>query len=310
MTIEAFRWLGAHVWRVTGRADENRRALLDGATGLRIAAFHGTPPATLDLLKRVVETWREDRPVATPAEVDEIVSGNWSAGTTDRLLLTFDDSLATNWDAAVWLARAGIRATFFVIPSLLDRTVLQFARYHADRGVRVMPPVPEGAARGLSRTQVREILAMGHRVAAHNNAHRDLGRLDRARDLHYEIDEAMDAVAELTGTACRDFAVGYGQPENLSAAAAAYLQQRCPNVYMSHRGLNVPGLTPRFLLRHSQMPGQTLAFTRVCLDGGGDHRVADRVREMARRVGLLPAYRGIPLSRRDAPPSDERYGGT
>lgn len=284
----ALRGLAALLWRASARGERNRRDLYGGAVGLRIVAFHGTGARSLEHLKAVVEGWRARRPVAAPSEVDDLLAGRWSGGGADRLLVTFDDGLATNHAAAAWLARAGVRAVFFVVPSLVDRTVAEFVRYHAERGVDACAPVPNGDARGLSTAEVRELLSMGHRVGAHNFAHRDLGRLRDAADLRYEIDAALDAVGELTGAPCRDFAVGFGQPQNLSAEAAAHLQQRCPNVYMCHRGLNVAGRTPRFLLRHAPAPGHPLAFTRACLDGSADHRLAGRMREMVRRVGVLP----------------------
>jgi len=33
-----------------------------------------------------------------------------------------------------------------------------------------------------------------------------------------------------------DFAIGFGQPANVSEEAAAYLRETCPRVYACHRG--------------------------------------------------------------------------
>ncbi len=287
-TSAALHGLAAHVWRASGRVARNRSALYAGEAGLRIVVFHSTGPPMLEYLRRVIEWWRDRWHVATPDDVDDLIEGRWRNGRSDRLLVTLDDGLASQYEAAVWLARAGVRALFFVIPSLVDRTVAGYLRYHAERGVRAFAPDPDGATRGLTTTQVREILAMGHRVGAHNNAHRDLGQLHEPDDLRYEIHEAMDRVAQLTGAECRDFAVGFGQPDNLSDAATAYLRRK-PNVFMCHRGLNVAGRTPRFLLRHAVEPEHPFAFTRICLEGGADHRWVDRIRDMEARVGPLPA---------------------
>jgi peptidoglycan/xylan/chitin deacetylase (PgdA/CDA1 family) len=154
--------------------------------------------------------------------------------------------------------------------------------------VKAHPPKATLDDRGLTTTQVREMMAMGHRVAAHNYAHRDLGKLHTPDEIRYEVANALEALGELTGRPCQDFAIGFGQPENLSDEAAAYLLESCPRVYACHRGLNVPGRTQRFALRHAFEPAHPFAFTRVCLEGGADRRLADRQREMIRRVGLLP----------------------
>lgn len=285
----AERWVASQVLRASGRVGRNRGTLYGGQTGLRIVVFHGTAGRELDRMKRVVDWWRESRSIATPDDVDALVAGEWCPGAADSLLVTLDDGLASNYEAAVWLAENGVKAVFFVIPSLLDRTIAQFVAYHRERGVEAFPPVPQGDLPGLSTSQVREMIAMGHRIGAHNNAHRDLGRLHRANDLRYEIREAIDRVGELTGAPCRDFAVAFGQPGFLSTEATTVLRESCPKVYMAHRGLNAPGLTPRFLLRHVQEPGYPLAFTRLCLDGGADHLLAGRALEIKARVGSLPA---------------------
>lgn len=290
-TGRVLRWAGAQVWRASGRVGRNRTELYGGEAGLRIVIFHLTPREKLDGLKRAVEWWGERRPLATPEDIDALMVGRLDLGGRDRLLVTFDDGLARHHEAATWLASVGVRGVFFVIPSLLDRTVGQFVRYHAERGVRAFPPVADGAVRGLSSTQVREMLAMGHRIGGHNDAHRDLGALHSQADLHHEIDVSRARLAEVTGAPCDDFAVAFGQPQNLSTEAVQYLQQRCAKVYMCHRGLNVPGRTPRFLLRHAHELGHPLDFMKVCLQGGADHRLWDRIQAMKDRAGLLPSCR-------------------
>lgn len=283
----ARRWLGACAWELTGRVSRNRLTLYGGAAGLRILTFHDTGPG-LALLRHVVQWCAEHGELATPADADAACAGVWPHGGQDRVLITFDDGLERDHEAAAWLANAGIRAIFFVVPSLIGRSTAEFLEYHRAQGVEACPPVPDLAARGLSRTQVAEMLEMGHRIGAHNFAHRDLGNLHGPGDLEYEIGRALDGIAQLTGSPCEDFALAYGQPENVSDEAAAFLLARCPRIYACHRGLNVPGKTPRFLLRHSVEPDHPFAFTRVCVRGGGDHYLASRATLLASRVGRLP----------------------
>lgn len=284
------RWMAARFWMATGRGEENRREYFGGASGLRIVAFHETPPRQLDELRRLVEWTQERFTMAEPADVDALVAGRWSSG-GDRVLFTCDDGMATNHAAAELLSRLGVKAIFFVIPSLVDRTLGEFADFHAQRGVRARPPPGGPGARGLSTSQVREMIDMGHLIAGHNYAHRDLGEIHDEPSLEYEIGLTLDAVAEITGKPCQDFAIGYGQPENVSPAAASFLLARVPKVYACHRGLNVVGRTSRFLLRHSLEPGQPLAFARAALTGAADHLLIERAREMSRRVGTLPEQR-------------------
>jgi peptidoglycan/xylan/chitin deacetylase (PgdA/CDA1 family) len=285
----AKRWIGAQWWRASGGVARDRAALYRGATGLRAVTFHESAGRDLDRIKRVVDWCRGRFEVATPADADALFEGRWRPSTRDRMLITFDDGLASNHRAARWLADEGVQAIFFIVPSLVDRTMAEYVSHHLERGVRAHVPLAASDAGGLSSSQVREMAAMGHRIGAHNHAHRDLGRLRTPAELRYEIDGALEAVEALTSRPCRDFAIGFGQPENLSDEAVRHLLARCPHVYACHRGLNVPGLTPRFLLRHAFYPEHPVAFTRICLEGGADRRLARQAREMLGRVGPLPA---------------------
>jgi peptidoglycan/xylan/chitin deacetylase (PgdA/CDA1 family) len=283
------RWAGAQWLRTSGRVARDREELYGAATGLRIVAFHETALEELEQVKRLVDWCSRTFEMATPADADALFEGRWRPGPVDRLLDTFDDGLASNHQVARWLADMGIQAIFFLIPSLIDRSLEAYLRFHQQHGVTAFPPLARHDSHGLASSQVREMMAMGHRIGAHNFAHRDLGQLRTLPELRYEVDNALDAIGTLTGQACRDFAVGFGQPENVSDEAAAHLLERCPHVFNCHRGLNVPGRTSRFALRHGFDPSHPEAFTRISLEGGADRHLAGRAREMVRRVGVLPA---------------------
>ncbi|HYV67040.1 MAG TPA: polysaccharide deacetylase family protein, partial [Myxococcales bacterium] len=135
----AQRWVAAQLWRASGRPVADRRLLYGGANGLRIVTFHETPDGQLERLRRIVDWCRERFPMASPADVDGIVAGRWPAG-PDRVLLTFDDGYESNFAAARWLARIGVQAIFFVVPSLIDRTNEEYVSFHEQFGVNAYVP--------------------------------------------------------------------------------------------------------------------------------------------------------------------------
>ena len=288
------RWVLAEMWRTLDRARRDRALLYGGATGLRIITFHETRGDDLTRLKQIVHWCRSRFTMASPADADSLFAGCWPHA-TDRILVTFDDGWASNFEAAKWLAGIGVSATFFVVPSLIGRTADEYVRFHAR--THLVPNVPEASAgaRGLSTEQLREMRAMGHRIGAHNFAHRDLGVLHALPDIRYEVENALEGLSDILRTNCNDFAIAFGQPNNVSDEAIAYLkdlQARGLRIYSCHRGLNVPGKTPSFLLRHAWEPFHPANFTRVCLEGAGDRRLNRDVRLMVRRVGRLPVANG------------------
>ena len=286
----AMRWALAGAWRMAGRVSSDRALLYGGASGLRILTFHETLGSGFENMKKIVGWCRRHFTMASPADADEIAAGRWPH-TEDRILVTFDDGWESNFAAARWLADVGIPAIFFIVPSLIGRDADEYLRFHA--GNRLVPSVPEASAgaRGLSVEQVRAIGAMGHRIGAHNFAHRDLGLLHALPDVRYEVDNAIDSLSQILGSRCDDFAIAFGQPHNISDEAITYLKElesRGLRVYSCQRGLNVPGKTPSFLLRHACESFHPANFTRICVEGGGDRRMNERVRYLQSRVGTLP----------------------
>lgn len=276
-----------------GRVAADRSLLYGGASGLRILTFHETLGPELARLQKTVEWCRRHFTIASPSDADEVAAGRWPhAG--DRLLFTFDDGWGSNFEAARWLAEAGVSAIFFVVPSLIGRDADEYIRFHARNNLVPNVPMASPGARGLSAEQLRSMRAMGHRIGAHNFAHRDLGALFELKDIRYEIDNALETVGELLGTRCDDFAIAFGQTQNVSAEAIAYLKQlesRGLRVYSCQRGLNVPGKTPSFLLRHASEPFHPANFTRICIEGGADRHMRGPVRALLDRVGPLPVAR-------------------
>lgn len=247
--------------------------------------------------QRIVEWCRTRFAMATPADVDAIAAGRWPHD-VDRILVTLDDGWESNYEAARWLAGIGVSGIFFVVPSLIGRDGAEFVRFHAQHGVIPGLNISPGA-RGLSPAQLREMRAMGHRIGAHNFAHRDLQFLHAPADIRYEIDNALESVGDILGAPCNDFAVAYGMPHNLSDEAITHLQGLQASgvrVYSCHRGLNVPGQTPSFLLRHGWEPFHPMNFTRICIEGGGDRRLGSWIRLMVGKVGALPVADGASLA--------------
>ena len=291
MPVALKRLAAAVVTGLSQKARRNRERYWRGSTGLRILLLHAMNDAELGRFRRVVD-WCDDRfDRATPADVDDLIAGRFRPGPRDKLLWTFDDGHERDFIAAEWLARRDIQALFFVIPSYIDRSVRAFLSHHAERGVAAFD-LAQGedhdAVRGLSRDQLREMAGMGHRIGAHNFAHRDLGRLHEPADLEYEIDRALDSVSSIVGTECTDFAWAWGDLHHLSPQAAQHLRRRCSAVYSSVRGLNVPGVSPAFLLRDAIYPEGFVTASKMFIDGRADHlweAKRDKLLELCGSVG-------------------------
>lgn len=285
--------VGAGVSRL---GQKNRRRLYAGAHGLRMITLHETRGARqLDRLKRLVDYCERNFNWSTPDDVAALRDGRFVPHERDHLVLTFDDGHCDNFAAASFLATKGIRALFFVIPAFLGRNVPAYYELHRANGVEAFRFAPHHAqSRGLSRTQIREMSAMGHVIGGHNYAHRDLGAIHESEDLNYEIQRSLDELGEILGEPCQDFAYGFGLPHHLSREAYEYLNGKCARLYSSVRGLNIAGRSPQLLLRNPIDLWHPFPFTKSGLEGALDHRAVGQWQALERLGGRLPDAQGSP----------------
>lgn len=216
-----------------------------------------------------MEACAEQMRFATPEELD-----GSRVPDRDSLLLTMDDGDARTYRAVEWLASVGIRIIYFVVPSYVGRTATQYLAYHRARGVEafnIASGPDRGAARGFARSQLEEMERMGHRIGAHNDAHRNLARLDEG-EASYEIEGAIGRLSDLLGHPVDDFAWAFGTVTAISPHALALMRARCRRVYSCVRGPNVPGISPAIILRDIVSVEAPRLFTRARLAGGFDHR--------------------------------------
>lgn len=292
---QIIRLSAAYFWKFSFRNMRNRINLYQGKNGIRSITFHDIPDHRFEAFKNIIHWIQDNYRLAQPPDAWEMLDGQVTAETSeDKLLVTFDDGHADNYRAAKWLNQNGIRAIFFIVPSFIDRSNSKYLEYHNSRGVTAYSLQSRECAiesHGLSGSQLLEMVNMGHQIAAHNYAHRDLGKLSSIEDLNYEILNAVNAVENLTGLPCKDFAVGFGQPDNLSNEAIKYLLDKSYRTYMCFRGLNTPGLSPRYFMRHGQVFKHPFPFTSLCLQNGADHKIFDRQKLFIDRVGKMPQYK-------------------
>lgn len=124
-----------------------------------------------------------------------------------RLLcaITFDDGrLGAFQYGATILEEYGVRGTFFVCPSFIDRLNV---------------PVEEQYSTFISWDDVRALVARGHCVGSHGMRHMRLSELSKW-DARLELAESKARIERETGRACKHFAAPHGDITQRAAEIA------------------------------------------------------------------------------------------
>jgi peptidoglycan/xylan/chitin deacetylase (PgdA/CDA1 family) len=278
--ITAFkRYLAANAYSLAGKSRRNRRQLYGGGTGLRLVALHELSADGFRRFKKLFLWCKQNFVLGGPEDIDAHIAGTLPRRPKDTLVFTFDDGFETDFAVAEWLQEQGVKAVFFVVPSLIDRTITQFREFHRSNGIEPygMRPARHFCQRGLSRNHLKTMLAAGHRVGCHNFAHRNLGELQDIRDLHYEIDNGLTVLAELTGRQCDHFAFAFGRAHHVTPASLDLLYARQQVVYSAVPGLNTQAAQTRIIYRNGLDMSFPLTFMKASLNGSMDGRsVAER----------------------------------
>lgn len=287
MTERLKRTLQGGLLLAGGFAGRNRRAY-GPAPGVRVLMLHAEDMDDFDRFRQFVDWCGAQYPFVGP---EALTMDAAAAGGRDTVLLTIDDGHARTFPALEWLAGIGVRVLYFVIPSYIGRSVREFLALHASRGVEAynIAGRPDlDATRGLDLHQLRQFEAMGHRLGAHNNAHRDLRTLDAA-GARYEIADAADSLAQMLGHGIDDFAWAFGKLSNITPEALTLMRAHFLRVYSSVRGLNVPHVTSAVILRDPVSVDAPTVFNTACIRGALDHSYRLEREELVRMTGRLGA---------------------
>jgi peptidoglycan/xylan/chitin deacetylase (PgdA/CDA1 family) len=248
--------------------------------GFRILTFHDVFEDQLKSFEKLVDYVMEHHGVLAPEDVEKIAGGSKALPDDSRVpcLITFDDGYVADAITAKKILNArGIKAAFFVCPSLMDiprerQNAVIFEQIYEKQAIPAHRMF-------MSWKDLESLLAAGHTVGSHTLSHQRLSRISND-ERKKEIIDSADVLQNRLGANIRWFAYPFGNIGSIDAESYKIIRTRYEFCCTGLRGLNTPPLSPLALLRDPIDPASPFDYQRLSLSGGLDFLYSRSVKQL------------------------------
>ena len=253
---------------------------------VQAVTYHDTPVATEDQLRLQFEWYRENYVNCGLPELRELLTtGTWRHP-KPGLIISFDDGLRSNFDAAVPLLEALGFTGWFMIPSgFVDLEPLRQSKFAHDNLIDFAQRV-DGARIALSWDEIQEMERRGHVVTCHSMNHKRLGDELTEAELEVEIKHSKQMlesrlkhpIDSITWVGGEERAYGRNAFEMMLTA-------RYSLIFCTNCAPIRAGQSPYFLQRYHVDPLYNVARLRLVLGGFYDIMYARKRRRVGKHLG-------------------------
>lgn len=267
------------LWAVAGQSGVASLAgqLLHSHKSLRVLMYHDVPLHVLPTLESHLKWLAERFEIISP---QDLVTGG-SRGERPKVLLTFDDGCADNYDlVAPLLESQGLRGLFFVCPGfsglgreasfkLMERSSALFSEKNRDSRWQRM-----------SQRQIVDLDKRGHGIGNHTMTHVPLARIDH-QEVVREISDGAALLECWLGHSCPFFAWTYYWNE-ISPASLSVAQAQHQYCFSPCSGLNSWPTSQRVFWRTGVDISKPLSHFKSQISGVADYMYSSQRKELSR----------------------------
>ena len=171
--------------------------LLHSPTSLRILMYHDVPSQLLPLFESHIKWLAQRFEFLKPSDL----LGETGVGRRPRVLLTFDDGCADNYElVAPLLESHGLRGLFFVCPAFADLSRQASFELMERSSLLLGETTRDSRWQRMSRQQIEDLDERGHGIGSHTMTHTPLAKIAE-----------HEAIREVEGSA-RTLAAWLGHP--------------------------------------------------------------------------------------------------
>lgn len=204
---------------------------------LVVCALHSVPVRFLGEFGKLIDWLKSHYTILHPNQVDDYSNHPEKYSDGPYLLLTFDDGLQNNLNAAELLATRGLSAIFFIVPEFVDSS--ESEQYYLTHirpapNYRIDSSIEDRSA--MSWDGIKRVIELGHVIGSHSLTH-SMHAAMKAADFEKEIIESKRILETKLSTKITHFAT----PNNTLAAANPRMSEVIQKHYSWHH-TTIPGI--------------------------------------------------------------------
>lgn len=284
--------LKALVWKLAGWFPTSPAPPGD----LVVLNYHGTQRAFQGSFEEQIRYFRDHFRIFAPDELEGFSSHRPKTFEEPSLLLSFDDGLKNNLNAAAVLAKYGIKAIFFVIPALVEAPVdkqlevfQEFVRPNVNSDIDSL----REDLTPMTWDDLLGLLTDGHEIGCHSFTHMLRANTKDEAKRRHEIVESKRVIECSLGMeegAVRSFCGPVDSQLSLGVPEMTLIMEHYAYCFSSYPGSNKREFNPYFIKRvnveaYWMLPTVAYAMSRLDWPRWHHKRVAfSRVVERAQRA--------------------------
>jgi peptidoglycan/xylan/chitin deacetylase (PgdA/CDA1 family) len=269
------RGLAARLW-------VQKERLVSGTSrtpGVRILIFHHVRSQEEASFERLIDHLLDRDELVSPDEAFR------RDPATVRYVLSFDDGFRSNHSLARRLLKPrDLRAFFFLCSGLVGQAdPLPLIDRYIFPGISV-PDALKRELQFMSWDEATDLAEEGHTIGSHSMLHRRLSELSDERDLHEEIVNSGEVLANRLKRAVKWFAYPFGDLQSINAIALDLISRHYDYCCTGIRGLNPPDDGSHVLFREHIDLGASFPYQLMSARGGLDVGYRRQRRALGRMI--------------------------
>ncbi len=166
---------------------------------LHIINYHGTQKKFLSNFRKQLAFFKEHFLIISPQELDAFYQGKLNSMNKPLLLISFDDGIKNNTNAAIILKEFNLKAFFFIIPDFVETPIEKQKEYFLKN---IRPSINLDIDTNLEDfnamnwQEINNLLKDGHLVGSHTKSHTLIAKASSKTNSVIEIADSKMIIAK------------------------------------------------------------------------------------------------------------------